>query len=61
MIYLVHKLKFSLNDFKELDLPDLLINISCYSEGEAENSLICKQYKEYCIIAARKKVVSVFS
>ena len=36
MNYLVHKLTFSLNIFEELDLPDLLINIWCYSEGEAE-------------------------
>ena len=48
-------LKFSLDSFRQLDLSDLLINIWLYSFHSHQDSSICKQHKERCIIAAKEK------
>ena len=46
-------LKFSLNSFRQLDLPNLLINVWDY--GDKPNCPICKQYQKWCISAAKEK------
>ena len=47
--------KFSLNSFRRLDLPNLLLNIWDYSDFEHLNCGICKQCKNWCILAAEEK------
>ena len=49
----IANLKFSLNFFRRLDLPDLLINICDYADKP--NCAICKQYQEWCITAAKEQ------
>ena len=46
-------LKFSLNSFRQLDLPNLLINIWDYADKP--NCPICKQYQKWCITAANEQ------
>ena len=46
-------LKFSLNSFRQLDLPNLLINVWDYVNKP--NCPICKQYQKWCISAAKEK------
>ena len=46
-------LKFSLNSFRQLDLPNLLINVWDYVDKP--NCPICKQYQKWCISAAKEK------
>ena len=41
-------------DFKELDLPDLLIDIWSYSDVNYNFSIL-KQYKKWCIQIAKSK------
>ena len=52
------ELKFSLDSFHELDLPELLINVWCYADyinNKDETCNICETYMEYCVIAAKEK------
>ena len=49
------ELKFSLDTFRQHDLPNLIINIWSYSNCNLENCLICEQYKKFCLIAAKEK------
>ena len=49
------KLKFSLEDFRELHLPDLLINIWNYSDCKNSNCFVCNQYRDLCVQAAYEK------
>ena len=51
------QLKFSLNSFRRLDLPNLLLNIWDYSDFEHRNCSICKQYKNWGIPAAKESGV----
>ena len=46
-------LKFSVNFFRRLDLPNLLINI--WDCADKPNCTICKQYQKWCIIAAKEQ------
>ena len=46
-------MKFSLNSFRQLDLPNLLINIWDYADKP--NCPICKQYQKWCITAANEQ------
>ena len=46
---------FSLDTFKQEDLPDLLINIWEYSHPIHANSSISKKYKEWSTVAAKEK------
>ena len=49
----------SKENFELLDIPNLLINICSYNDEEhllnVGNCEICKQYKKWCIEAARSK------
>ena len=52
------ELKFWLNSFRELDLPELLISVWCYADhinNKDEICNICETYMEYCVIAAKEK------
>ena len=40
-------LKFSKQSFRELELPDLLLNVWCYADQP--NDLICVQYQQWCV------------
>ena len=46
-------LKVSLNSFRQLDLPNLLINVWDYADKP--NCPVCKQYQKWCICAAKEK------
>ena len=48
-------MKFSLADFRELDLPNLLINIWTFSDYTHKNCFACNQYCQWCIVAASEK------
>ena len=49
------QLKFSLNSFKQHDLPNLLINIWSYSQCNINNCSIYEHYKKFCIVDAKEK------
>ena len=51
-------LKFSLNSFRQLDLPNLLINIWDYADRPDDP--ICKQYQKWCITAAKEQWQDTF-
>ena len=51
-------LKFSLNSFRQLDLPNLLINICDYADKQDDP--ICKQYQKWCITAAKEQWQDTF-
>ena len=47
---------FSLSTFRQLDLPDLLIDVWSYSElCNTKSCSICPQYLEWSIQAAEQK------
>ena len=46
-------MKFSKNDFSDLDLPNLLINIWTYTDHLHDPSV--KQYKKWCVELAKEK------
>ena len=50
-------LKFNLESFKELDAPDLIINVWSYSDHlkSHQNCRVCKTYREYSLKALEKK------
>ena len=48
-------MKFSLADFRKLDLPDLLINIWNYSGCNNINCSVCNQYRYWCVQDAYEK------
>ena len=56
----VNDLKFSLYSFRQLDLPNLLINIWDYADKRHDDCPICKQYSKCCVIAAKEKWSSNF-
>ena len=49
------ELKFSLDTFRQHDLPNLIINIWSYSNCSLKKCVICEQYKKFCLIAAKEK------
>ena len=52
------QLKFSLNSFCELDLPELLTNIWSYADhimNNVDGCEICEIYTEYCVSAVKEK------
>ena len=51
-------LKLSSNSFRQLDLPNLLINIWDYAYKP--NCPICKQYRKWCITAAKEQWGNLF-
>ena len=55
----VPTLKFKLENFEELDIPDLMINIWCHSEIN-KSCPILKQYKDWCITALKKKWIKEY-
>ena len=48
-------MKFSLADFRELDLPNLLIYIWTFSDYTHRNCFACNQTRQWCIVAAGGK------
>ena len=46
-------LKFSKQSFRELELPDLLFNVWCYTDWP--NDPICVQYQQWCVEVAKKR------
>ena len=46
-------LKFSLNSFRQLELPNLLINFWDYADRPDDP--ICKQYQKWYITAAKEQ------
>ena len=46
-------LKFSLNSFRPLDLPNLLTNVWDYADKP--NCVICKQWQKWRITAAKEQ------
>ena len=50
------ELKFSLDSFRQLDLPELLISIWDYAYHIIEKEcIVCQTYQGWCIVAAREK------
>ena len=52
------QLKFSIESFRELDLPELLINIWSYANhiiNKHDSCEICEIYIEYCITTVKGK------
>ena len=49
------ELKFSLNTFRQHDLPNLLIIIWSYSHCRIKGCSICEYYKNFCVVAAKEK------
>ena len=52
------QLKFSLNSFRELALPELVINIWSYADhiiNKVDGCEICEIYMKYCVTAAKEK------
>ena len=48
-------LKFKYEDFLNNDIPNLMINISSYSDDHGVGCNICTTYKRFCIAALKKK------
>ena len=48
-------LKFKHEDFLNDDIPNLMINICCYSDEHGVGCTICTRYKKFCIDALKKK------
>ena len=46
-------LKFSKQSFRELELPDLLFNVWCYTDRP--NDPICVQYQQWCVEVAKER------
>ena len=53
-------LKFLLEAFSRLDLPNLSINIWEYNDEKHKNSSICKQYEKWCIEAGECKWKDIY-
>ena len=54
-------LKFSLDSFRQLELADILINIWSYGDHIKEkNCVICNNYRNWCITAAKEKWSQTF-
>ena len=51
---------FSLSKFRKHDLPNLSINIWEYSDCRHGDCFICKQYREWCITAAKEKWCDIY-
>ena len=52
----MNEMKFLLSTSRQLDLPNLLIDVWSYSEGcNTKDCLICPQYLEWSIQAAKEK------
>ena len=49
------ELKFSLNTFRQHDLPNLLIIIWSFSHCRIKGCSICEYYKNFCVVAAKEK------
>ena len=49
------ELNFSLDTFRQHDLPNLIINIWSCSNCNLKKFLICEQYKKFCLSAAKEK------
>ena len=50
------ELNFSLSDFRQDDLPNLLIDIWHYAYCIKETGCnVCQTYQDYCIVASREK------
>ena len=49
------QLKFSLDLFRQIDLPNLLINIWDYADKKHSDCSVCKQYSEWCVMIAKEK------
>ena len=47
-------LKYRYEDLFQLDIPDLMLNIWCYSGEHGVGCSICTTYKKYCINALKK-------
>ena len=51
-------LKFNLDSFRELDAPNLIINVWSYSDyinNKHENCEVCKTYRQYSLKALKEK------
>ena len=49
---------FSLNSFRQLDLPNLLINI--WGCADSPDDPVCKQYQKWCIIPDKEQWQDAF-
>ena len=58
---MTHEMKFSLATLRQLDLPNLLIDISFYADSpHCQDCSICQQYLKWSIQAAKEKWSSDF-
>ena len=48
-------LKYKYEDLFQLDIPNLMLNIWCYSDEHGLGCSLCTTYKKYCINALKKK------
>lgn len=56
---MVQKLKFKFEDFLTEDIPNLMINIWCYSDDHGVGCTMCTTYKKMCIDALKKNYKNV--
>ena len=49
------ELKYKYEDLFQLDVPNLMLNIWCYSDKHGVGCNICTTYKSYCVKALKKK------
>ena len=48
------QLKFLLDSFRQIDLPNFLINIWDYADKKHSDCSVCKQYSEWFVMVAKK-------
>ena len=49
------ELKYKYEDLFQLDIPNLMLNIWCYSDEHGVGCNICTAYKSYCVKALKTK------
>ena len=56
------EMKFKFDDFKTMDIPNLMINIWGYSEGikKKKECAVCEKYRHWCIRARHEKWLSTY-
>ena len=52
------ELKYKYEDLFQLDIPNLMLNIWCYSDEHEVGCNICTTYKSYCVKALKKSGTS---
>ena len=56
------EMNFKFDDFKTMDIPNLMINIWGYSESikKKKECAVCEKYRHWCIKALHEKWLSIY-